>query len=282
MYPGAFEVNERLAKDRQEDRMRRASLIAGLCLSLGVIASGAAASLPTTLSGKHSLAYAFHRSARHGPVRPLASRKCHPETRGAADQGAADGGRILLGARKIGPVTGQSAPGVAQGFLVRGRATGTVSSIHVFVASRSRSRKLMVALYSATGCHGGSRLAAGSLVRPRPGAWNAVRVQQASIQAGRLYWLVLLARGRHVRFREVRAHRCAGGSSGRRKMMSLPRFWKPAVLSNRCGISAYVVGAVTTTQGGTGTGTPGSPGGGTGGGSGPTVSCKETASTPRA
>lgn len=64
--------------------------------------------------------------------------------------------------------------------------------------------------------------------------------------------------------------------------MSLPRFWKPAVLSNRCGISAYVVGAVTTTQGGTGTGTSGSPGGGTGGGSGPTVSCTQTVSTTAA
>jgi hypothetical protein len=171
---------------------------------------------------------------------------------------------------------------MAQAFSVRGRAGGSAASINVYLASRNQARKLMVALYSATGCHPGSRLTTGSLARPKAGAWNAVAVQPASIQAGRMYWLIVLGSRGVLRFRERGTNGCTSATSPLRGLTSPPASWKAGVLSNGCGSSAYAVGATATIQRGTpGTsaptgsgapsstaGSPNSSSGGTNGGTG--------------
>lgn len=221
--------------------MRRVSFIGVLCVSLGVAAVAVAAPV----------------GGMRGALLPASRRLVQRAAPGtcAVASGAVSrtvgSGRVLLGARTVGSVVDRSPAGMAQAFSVRGLTAGTVASIKVYLASGSQARKVMVALYSASGCRSGSRLTSGSLARPKAGAWNAVAVRPMSIQAGRMYWLVVLGSRGVLRFREPGASRCTSASSRLRGLTALPVSWKVGVLSNGCGISAYAVGAAATIQHGT-------------------------------
>ena len=267
--------------------MRRASLIAVLCLSLGVVASGTAAPLAATLSETHAMTHVRAGRTGYGRVRPAAARTCVAATSSRSSGGNTSAGRILLGGRQIGPVVGQSPAGTPYAFSLRGRTTGRISSVDLFVAARTRARKLAVALYSATGCQAGFRLAVGSLSRPKSGAWNTVVVHPTTIQGGKLYWLAVLGSGGPIRFREPRGTGCPSPSSGQRNLPSPPRFWTAGAPSNRCPISAYAVAVRPTIQHGTLSGTTGSTSvsttsGGTvaGGASGSTSTTTTTSALP--
>ena len=159
---------------------------------------------------------------------------------------------MLVGRRRVEPRVGRDVGGVAQAFLVRAGASGEVSSIHVYVGSGGRARVLMVALYSNSGCRPGSVLTAGSVdlrvvggrggkVRGR-GAWRAVGVSGVGVVAGRMYWLVVLARGGVFRFREGGSGGCVSQSSRRGHLTSLPRLWKVVGAGHSCAISAFAAG----------------------------------------
>ena len=225
--------------------MRLGSLVAVLCASLAVVAGGVAAPM-----GARRLAAAA-RVATSGPrvARGVVSRSCAVSARAGTKRGGAGAGGVVLGVRSVGPVVGQGAAGVAHGFVVWGRASGTVAAVSVFVGSGSRARRLMVGVYSATGCRADVRLTSGSLVGPRAGAWNRVLVRPVLIQAGRMYWLVLLGRGGVLRFREPRADRCASAGSQLANLTSPPLSWKAGAVSDGCGVSAYAVAAATIQHG---------------------------------
>jgi hypothetical protein len=236
--------------------MRRTWFACVVCLSFGLAAWGSTAALARPagwVAGFASLSagqqLAAERPGPHRcPARAAAQTLLAPE----------GGGWILLGQRRIQPRMGQDPAGVAQAFSFHAGTTGEVSSIHVYVDSRNRARRLMVALYSNSGCRPGSPLTAGSMAmqvaRARhgakvhrrgaraAGAWQAVGVPGARITAGRTYWLVVLARGGVFRFRERSSGRCASQSSKRRHLTSLPRSWKPAGTGLTCAISAYASG----------------------------------------
>ena len=221
--------------------MRRASLIVVLCVSLTVVGVSVAAPLGARLSA------ARPRAARKtAPAHRVTSRGCSV----AAPQRRAGVALVVLGARTTGPVLGASPAGVARAFSVRGRAVGLISSIQVYVAAGSRARRLMVALYSASGCRAGSRLAVGALHRPKPGAWNAVRVSPTWIATGRSYSLVVLGSGGVFRFRRPRGPVCASAAS-RRGLSAPPFSWKAGIPGTGCGVSAYAVGASSSIVHGT-------------------------------
>lgn len=255
--------------------MRHASLIVALCVSLAVVGVSVAAPLGARLSAAWPAA-----AGKTAAAHRVTSRGCSV----AAPRGSAGVGLVVLGARSIGPMMGASPAGVARAFSVRGRAVGLISTIQVYVAPGSRARRLMVALYSAGGCRAGFRLAVGALRRPKPGAWNMVRVSPTWIATGRSYSLVVLGSGGAFRFRQHRGAVCASAAS-RQGFNAPPSSWKAGIPGTRCGVSAYAVGASSSiVQGTLGTTSPtggltstagagaeasgGASAGGTGGGSG--------------
>ena len=155
----------------------------------------------------------------------------------------ARGGWVLLGQRRIWPSEGQEPAGVALGFAFRAGLTGEISSVHVYLDTSNRARRLMVALYSNSGCRPGSRLTHGSLAirltRPHRGrrspsagagkgdGWRVVEVPGVRIASGRTYWLVVLGAGGTLRFREESSKRCTSQASPDRHLRSMPKSWKP-------------------------------------------------------
>ena len=192
--------------------MRRACLALGVWLSLGAAAWVAAAAWgrPVDFAGM-TAARSVHdkRTGKHAP-----RNRCPAWAASPTHPVATAGGWLLLGQRRIEPTMGQSPPGVAQAFSFKAGMTGEVSSIHVYVDSRDRARRLMAGIYSSSGCRPGSRLTSGSLMMrltrahrgrtPRHrrahagGGWRVVSVHGATIVSGR----DVLARGggqrRHV------------------------------------------------------------------------------------
>ena len=232
--------------------MRRLSFVAVLCVSLGVVAVAVAA------PGVGGLAARLLAGPRLVVDRAAVS-GCSVGS-GAVRWGVGVG-RVVLGGRRVGSVVGESPAGVAKAFVLRGQAAGRVVSIKVYLASGSRARKVMVALYSGSGCQPGSRLTGGSLARPRAGAWNAVAVRPASIQAGRMYWLVVLGSRGVLVYRELGTNGCSAGGSVR-GLDALPALWSGGGQSGGCGISAFALGASPTVVHGTrGTGASGGSGG---------------------
>ena len=204
--------------------MRCIVAVVVLCVSLAVAVRDSAATLSRT-------------ARTHSHI-------CAVSTAGS--NGSADAG-VLLGARTVEPVVGADRAGVAQAFPFRSRFTGKATSIHVYIGSRNRAKGLRVALYSNTKCRPGSRLMTGSLRRLRARRWNAVAVRNATVRAGRIYWLAVLGRGGTLRFRDRRAKKCTSVTSHERRLRALPVAWTPAHRRNACVISAYVLGTKART-----------------------------------
>jgi len=251
-------------------RMRRSRfvLVAFLSLAIAVWASTVTIAKPDLLIAGSSGQSASHTLTHKRPSPP----RCPGWAVTRTTPGQADGGSMVLGMHRILPNVGEAPSGVARGFAFSAVSTGDISAVHVYVDARNRAHKLMVAVYSNSGCRPGSRLTRGSLAVPvraarrhppaarGAGAWRVVNVRSTHLVSGRTYWLVVLGSGGMLRFRDQRARRCTSPASANRHLKAFPKSWKSGATSRACGVSAYVAARFASTLGT-------SPGGG--GGSGP-------------
>jgi hypothetical protein len=165
--------------------------------------------------------------------------KVHPFTAGRRTSGAGAGNRVLLGSDAIAPAPGSTPAGRPASFPFADRRSGSVSSIHVFVDSRSRATSLVAGLYSNANGHPGSLLTVGALNHPEAGAWNSLRVGAVSVRSGHLYWLAVLARGGRLYFRGATNGGCSAQVARQTRMRWLQSSWTGRPDSSVCGISAY-------------------------------------------
>ena len=222
--------------------MRRSCFIVVLCFSLGVVAWASGDTLTTGL-----------RSAVRGQLRDQnpSSPNCGPRA-GTTTRGASSGVKpVLFGARTIEPNRDESPAGAAEAFSVRSQSSGTISSIKVFLGSRTKARRLVVAVYSDAGCRPGSRLTTGWLARPKAGAWNSVAVHHVSIHSGKAYWLVLLGDGGALSLRDSTRTQCVSETSRRGSLRSAPRSWTGGTNGTGCAVSAYAQSTSATLRHGT-------------------------------
>lgn len=134
--------------------------------------------------------------------------------------------------------------GVGEAFPFVSSATGTATSIHVYIGRHGTARALMAGLYADAGGRPGRRVASGSVRPPRRGAWNVIHVRPVSISAPRAYWLAILSK-RGPTFFRVRVHGpCDSARTAIRRLASLPTTWGRARAQRTCPISAYVTGSL--------------------------------------
>jgi hypothetical protein len=192
---------------------------------------------------------------------------------------------VLLGYVAVGSATASSSAGQPESFSFRGRRSGSVSSIHVFIDSRNRAKSLVAGLYSDASGRPGALLTVGALNHPRTGAWNSLRVRPTSIRSGHAYWLAVLGRGGRLYFRTATSGRCSAEKAHQTRMHSLRSSWTGRPAHSRCRISAYATRGKATNGTVNGVLSPvaggGSNGGATGnaGGPPPTLSCDLNATT---
>jgi len=221
--------------------MRRGFLFWVLCLSLTVAGSASAA-------GRGSGSKPSHRPAKGqtGATHKRASRKCvsrAPKSPSPAKLGA---DWFMFGQRTVFRSVDRLPAGFAQGVPVRSRADGTISSISVYVGGRNQARKLSVALYSYASCRPGTRLTAGSRLRPRAGRWNTVRVRPIRVRAGNSYRIVVLGVGGTLEVRQRITNGCVRDLARHASGRSMPKRWTARSRRQACAFSAYARGLTIT------------------------------------
>jgi hypothetical protein len=98
----------------------------------------------------------------------------------------------LVGSGDVQPSTDSNPAGTAEAFQYVAAAGGTATSANVYLDAGSTADTVLVALYS--GAYGQPRtlLASGTIIDPKPGAWNQVAIPPTAIKAGGTYWLALV------------------------------------------------------------------------------------------
>jgi hypothetical protein len=156
----------------------------------------------------------------------------------------------LVGDQTIESGADNNVAGVAEAFKATASATGTVTSLSVYVDSGSAATKLTAGLYADSGGHPGSLLAQGTLTAPVAASWNSVPLSaSAGVTSGTAYWIALLSPSGtgSLKFRD----RCCAGTgtatevSSSSALATLPATWATGSTSKDGPASAYGVGTTT-------------------------------------
>jgi hypothetical protein len=134
----------------------------------------------------------------------------------------------LFGAETILPSADNNVAGSAEAFRITASASGSLTTLRVFVDAPSAATTLIAGLYTDNAGHPGTLLTQGTLNNPTNDQWNNVTVPAASLTAGTVYWVALLspAGSGTLAFRD----RCCGGAdpsetSQEGNLTSLPAAW---------------------------------------------------------
>ena len=126
------------------------------------------------------------------------------------------------------------------------RVPGVVSAVTLYVDLRTKSKDLIVALYSNRGRQPGARIAMGFRKSLTSGSWDTVEVSRVRVKPGRTYWIAVLAQGGRLDLRDANTDRCNRhrSRSSTLTLHSLPRAWGDGRRAKPCRISAFVSGTL--------------------------------------
>ena len=155
---------------------------------------------------------------------------------------------VLLGDQGVEGSVDYNQAGLAEAFPFTTNVAGAGQSVSVYLDQHNRAKTLVVALYSNEAGHPGSRVSTGSLVSPRAGAWNTVKVSSVSLNPNTTYWLAVLGEGGALYFRDRLVGACSSENSSQTKLTTLPSGWSPGATWGTCPISAYVSGTTATSS----------------------------------
>src|SRR5579863_6906321 len=147
-------------------------------------------------------------------------------------------GTVLLGSQSVARSRDTDPPGSAEAFQFAATASGTVSTLTVYIDSSSGATQLIVGIYASSGQNPGALLGQGSIASPTGGAWNTVSISPVTVTAGTVYWISILGTGGTLAFRDSGAN-CISQSSAQANLTSLPSTWSVGSRWFSCTLSAY-------------------------------------------
>jgi Domain of unknown function (DUF4082) len=101
-------------------------------------------------------------------------------------------GTLLIGDQTIYAAVDSNAAGHAEAFRATASASGTVTSLGVYVDPSSKASSMVAGLYADNGGTPGNLLTQGQLAHPAAG-WNTVTVPAVNVTGGTVYWIAVLA-----------------------------------------------------------------------------------------
>jgi hypothetical protein len=115
---------------------------------------------------------------------------------------SASSSAVLLGNTSLEPFHARLSADSLKAFGLRARHGGELAAVRVYVDSGTHARAIVLSIYGSRDGAPGSRLASGSLTRPRAGRWDTVKIPKGRLLwAGRNYWLSILALGGRLGYR---------------------------------------------------------------------------------
>jgi phosphoribosylformylglycinamidine (FGAM) synthase PurS component len=154
--------------------------------------------------------------------------------------GSATPGATLVGDQVVRTGKDENPAGQAEAFSATAVASGTLTSLTVFVDATSTATQLTVGLYASSGTHPGTLLTQGTLNSPVAGTWNTVPVPNATVTSGTTYWIAVLGPvgAGILRFRDTTVGTAAETNS-QSNLTALPGTWSTGSVYSNSPMSAY-------------------------------------------
>lgn len=147
----------------------------------------------------------------------------------------------LWGSRTVARAVAHLPAGRAEAFSYTARSSGSVRAVHLYIASRARSSRLKVAIYTDIRGRPAVRLVGAVRNHPRARVWTTIAVRSTTVVAGRRYWLMVLPTAGTVALRYARSRACVSADRHRRRLRLLPRRLRARAWTG-CRLSAYLSG----------------------------------------
>jgi outer membrane protein assembly factor BamB len=149
-------------------------------------------------------------------------------------------GTVLFGDQTIESQRDSNTAGRAEAFQTTATATGTFSSMLVYVDASSTATKIYLGLYADNNGHPGALLTQGNSSSLTAGAWNTISVSSANVSSGTKYWIAILGTTSGTPFFRDHANgACKSETSSQTTLTSLPATWSTGTGYTDCPISAY-------------------------------------------
>jgi hypothetical protein len=161
-------------------------------------------------------------------------------------------GSVLLGDTAVEPGLGRNRAGVGEAVPFVALASGTLTSIRIYVGSHNAARVVAAGIYATKHGHPGRRVASGH-ARPKAGSWIAVKIGATAIISGDTYWLAVLGTGGALSLRDRAKGPCVSDDARQSSLGSLPAAWASGRRSHACPVSVYGTGRLAPSQ------SPGTP-----------------------
>ncbi len=156
---------------------------------------------------------------------------------------------VLLGQQTVFSSVDSNSAGKAEAFRTTAAATGTVTSLSVYVDAGSTATALVAGLYADRGGTPGALLGQGTLARPAAGTWNTITVGGIAVTAGTVYWIALLGptRSGTLRFRDSEPSGARSETSSATNLTTLPTTWRTGAVWTGSPAAAYGSSSSTLT-----------------------------------
>ena len=147
---------------------------------------------------------------------------------------------VLFGNQAIESNLDSDSRGVAEAFQATATASGTLSSITVYLDSTSTATKIYIGLYADNSGHPGALLSQGSSTQLTSGSWNVISTLGIPIASGTKYWIAILGTTNGTPFfRDRHNGACKSETSQQTTLTTLPATWITGTVYADCPVSAY-------------------------------------------
>jgi hypothetical protein len=150
------------------------------------------------------------------------------------------GPAALLGDRNVEQSIDTNPSGMAEAFPYRASASGTATTLHVYIDRSNAAAHVVVGLYGDASGNPGTLLAQATITGPVGGAWNVVGIPSTPITSGARYWIAVLAPSGDglIKFRDT-ARGNAEQTSAQTTLTTFPTKWTTGTIYYSSPMSAY-------------------------------------------
>lgn len=147
---------------------------------------------------------------------------------------------IILGTGTLQTGVDNNSSGSAEAWLTTASATGSVTTLAVYVDANSTSNNAFVGVYTnGTTNHPKTLLVSAAFV-PVRSTWNMVTIPATNVTANTKYWVALLGLGSGtLAFRDKTANTCNSETSSSSSLSALPASWTTGHVWGSCPVSIY-------------------------------------------
>lgn len=147
---------------------------------------------------------------------------------------------VLFGDQAIESNLDSDSRGKAEAFQTTATASGTLSSLTVYLDSTSTATTIYIGLYADNGGHPGALLSQGTSTQLTNGSWNVISTLGIPITSGTKYWIAILGTTTGTPFfRDRHNGACKSETSQQTTLAALPATWITGTVYADCPISAY-------------------------------------------